>query len=518
MSILKIKNLSVSFNGKEVVKNVSFNIKKGEILALVGESGSGKTITALSIIKLLTNAAELKGEVYFKDNNILALKNKQLQNIRGRKIAFIFQDPNSSLNPVLTVGNQVNEVLKAHTKLNKKSRFDKVLELFKIVGLDDIKDLYTRYPHQLSGGQKQRIIIAQALAADVEILIADEPTTALDVSIQKQILELIFKLKNTKNLSVLLITHDLSIVKKMADEVVVLKQGVIVESNTAKDFFNNQHHHPYSKLLLEALPKTTRKEKTLGENVLNAKDVSVFFPIKKGLFKRTVGYTKACKNISFNLKENENLAIVGESGSGKTTLAKAIIRQLDIYNGKIIYKNNNISKVAKNKYAKDVQIIFQNVTTAFNPRMRIGESILEGMQALKLENSNMLNVKKLLKRVELDEDMIVRYPHQLSGGQLQRAAIARAIAVKPKVIICDEPTSALDVTIRKQILDLLLKMQNHSNISFIFITHDMSIVRYFADSVLVIKQGEIVDKGDINYIFNSSENSYTKELLSAILV
>ena len=511
--LLSVENLSIFTKSQIIVKNISFSINQGEIFALVGESGSGKSLTALSIVDLMEKNLKKSGEIIYKDADLS--HSKIIQNYRGSEIAFIFQDPTNSLNPIMTIGEQVDEVLALHTDLSKKQRKSGVLALFEQVDLDTSVQMYARYPHQVSGGQKQRVMIACALAGGAKLLIADEPTTALDVTTQKQVLELLLNLRKNQKLSILLITHDLSVVKLMADRVAVMHQGSIIESRDKIEFFQNPIED-YSKELLVALPKGNRSGK-FGDVLIEGNKVKVYFPIKTGLFQRTTDYVRAVDEINFTLQQGQNLAIVGESGSGKTTLAKAIMRQLDLHDGHIRMNNEAIKNYNRKSYASKVQIIFQNVTSSFNPRMRISQTLLEGLQALNPSQANATYLNELLKEVELEPELMHRYPHELSGGQLQRLSIARAISVNPEVIICDEPTSALDATVKVQILDLLLRLQREKGMSYIIITHDISIVDYFADHMIVMKQGKALESGATQDILTNPQNHYTQALLSSVL-
>jgi len=512
-SLLSVENLSIFTKSQKIVKNISFSINEGEIFALVGESGSGKSLTALSIVDLLAKNLQKSGNIIYQNSDLS--HSQQIQNFRGSEIAFIFQDPTNSLNPIMTIGEQVDEVLSLHTNLHKKQRKSRVLELFGQVDLDTTAQMYARYPHQVSGGQKQRIMIACALAGGAKLLIADEPTTALDVTTQKQVLDLLLNLRKNQKLSILLITHDLSVVKLMADKVAVMHQGKIIENRDKIEFFQNPIEQ-YSKELLVSLPEGERDQQ-YGEVLMKGDNVKVYFPIKTGLFQRTTDYVRAVDEVNFTLKQGQNLAIVGESGSGKTTLAKAILRQLDLHEGSVYVGNEQIEHYARKVYASKVQIVFQNVTSSFNPRMRISQTLLEGLEALNPNQANLTYLGELLQEVELDPELMHRYPHELSGGQLQRLSIARAISVNPEIIICDEPTSALDATVKVQILNLLLRLQREKGVSYIIITHDISIVDYFADTVIVMKQGKALESGNTQEILNNPQNDYTKALLSSVL-
>lgn len=513
-TLLRVKNLSIFTDKQKIVKNIDFSIAKAQVFALVGESGSGKSLTALSIVNLLAKNLKSSGEVLYQGENLL--HHQKIQNFRGSEIAFVFQDPTNCLNPIMNIGEQVEEVLSMHGNLSRKERKKRVLELFRQVDLDDTEQMYQRYPHQISGGQKQRVMIASALAGGAKLLIADEPTTALDVTTQKQVLELLVKLKKNQNLSVLLITHDLAVVKLISDRVAVMHQGEIIENRPSVEFFQSPEQD-YSKALLVSLPKGKRAQ-DFGQTLISAQGMKVYFPIKTGLFQRISDYVRAVDEISFDLKQGQNLAIVGESGSGKTTLAKAIMRQLSMHEGQLYFQGRVIGDYAQKDYAQLVQIVFQNVTSSFNPRLRIVDTLLESIEALNPRQANLETIHDLLKQVELEPELANRYPHELSGGQLQRLSIARALSVNPKVIICDEPTSALDATIKVQILDLLLKIQKQKGLSFIIITHDISLVDYFADEVIVMKDGRVVESGASSVVLNEPKNDYTRALLSSVLV
>lgn len=517
-TLLSVENLSIFTDSQKIVKNINFHIQLGEIFALVGESGSGKSLTALSIVDLLAKNLKKSGKITYQQTDLSHCQ--KIENFRGAEIAFIFQDPTNSLNPIMTIGQQIDEMLVLHTNLSKKQRKSRIFELFRQVELEDSESMIRRYPHQISGGQKQRVMIACALAGGAKLLIADEPTTALDVTTQKQVLELLQNLRKNQNLSILLITHDLSVVKLISDRVGVMHQGRLIETQDKDDFFANPIEQ-YSKELLTTLPHASRNQ-IFGDLLLQGRDLKVYFPIKSGIFRRTTGYIKALDQLDFDLKQAQNLAIVGESGSGKTTLAKAIMRQLTLFDGVIRFNDvdhalKNIDNFKRRSFAKKVQIVFQNVSSSFNPRMRISQTLLEALYALNPAKAKLSHVAQLLQEVELDPELMHRYPHELSGGQLQRLSIARAISVDPEVIICDEPTSALDATVKVQILDLLLRLQQEKGVSYIVITHDISIVDYFADTVIVMKQGKVLEQGDAQAILTNPKDDYTKALLSSVL-
>lgn len=522
--ILKVENLTVMAKKTMLLKSVSFEIQKGEVFALVGESGSGKSLSSLAIMRLLPDALKITaGDIVLNNQSIFSISEFEMQKIRGRKIAMIFQEPMTALNPVMHIGEQVAEVIRLHLDLDEKNIQEKVVALFEEVALKDTKERYHWYPHQLSGGQKQRVMIAMALACEPELLIADEPSTALDVTIQAQVLELLKEIQKKRALSILFITHDLAVVAQMADTIAVMKEGEIVETSKRETFFVSPKH-PYTKSLLkDAMPlKETRRTSKESENLLVVKDLKVHFPIKKGFFKRTQGYTKAVDGVSFSIKKGQTLALVGESGSGKSTIGTAVLRLLDIAEGSVVFKDVELltlSQKALQPFRKKIQIVFQDPFAALNPRMTIGEIIREGMMSLGIGSKDKTiqdgYIKELLQKVDLEAEHMYRYPHEFSGGQRQRIGIARALAVEPELIICDEPTSALDVSVRAQVLNLLKKLQNESGLSYLFITHDLSIIPMVADEVAVMKEGKIIEQGRVKDVMNNPQHEYTKRLLEA---
>lgn len=521
--ILKIKKLTLKTKNKTLIDSISFDIEEGEIFALVGESGSGKSLTSLSIMRLLPDAIKItSGDILLRDKSLFKLPEYQMQKVRGKAIAMIFQEPMSALNPVMSVGEQVAEVLRLHLNLKEGKIEDKVISLFDEVGIKEPKQRYNSYPHQLSGGQKQRVMIAMALACEPDLLIADEPTTALDVTIQAQVLSLLKDIQKNRSLSILFITHDMGVVSQMADKIAVMRYGQIVEQNSADKFFSNPTH-PYTKqLLADVQIVKTQKEITTNQTLLEVRDLKVYFPIKKGLFQRTVGYVKAVNRVSLSIPKGKTLALVGESGSGKSTIGGAILRLLDITEGEILFDGTDIANISPKKlmpYRSKIQIVFQDPYSALNPRMSIGEIIREGMISLKIEpkdkESQNRVIEELLEKVGLDREHFYRYPHEFSGGQRQRIGIARALAVKPKLIICDEPTSALDVSVRSQVLKLLKILQKEEELSYLFITHDLSIVPMIADEVAVMKDGKIVEQGLVEEVMENPKEFYTKKLLES---
>jgi len=523
-SILSVENLSLTIGKEKLLNSVSFEIKRGEIFALVGESGSGKSLTSLAIMRLLPEVISVSsGDIKLKNNSLFALQESQMQKIRGKSIAMIFQEPMSALNPVMTVGEQVAEVIKIHLGLKKEAIKDKVISLFEEVALKNPKERYNWYPHQLSGGQKQRVMIAIALACEPDLLIADEPTTALDVTIQAQVLTLLKKIREVRNLSILFITHDMAIVSQMADRVAVMRQGEILEQADCKAFFNNPQH-PYTKSLLKDA-MATKEERETGEErdrLLEVEDLKVYFPIKKGFFQRTVGHVKAVDSVTLSIPRGKTLALVGESGSGKSTIGQAILSLVSITGGKVKFESQDLGRLSQAElkpYRRKIQIIFQDPFSALNPRMTIGNIIREGMVSLGVGPNNRIEqdeyIKELLLKVELEAEYFERYPHEFSGGQRQRIGIARALAVEPELIICDEPTSALDVSVRAQVLSLLRKLQEESGVSYLFITHDLSIVPIIADDVAVMKEGKIVEYGSIENVMENPQHEYTQKLLKS---
>ena len=510
-----------------LISDVSFEIHAGEIFALVGESGSGKSLTSLAIMRLLPEALRVTdGQIHLNHQSLFALPEYKMQKVRGKQVAMIFQEPMTSLNPVMRVGEQVAEVLRVHLRLSTKVARAKAIELFEEVGIPNPADRVDWYPHQLSGGQKQRVMIAMALACEPDLLIADEPTTALDVTIQAQVLDLLKQIRDKRGLAILFITHDMGVVNEMADTVAVMKQGRIVEQAEKAHFFT-QPEHPYTqKLLADAVPKHEFKPVLETQTLLQVNDLKVHFPIKKGIFQRTVGYVKAVDGISLTIPKGQTLALVGESGSGKSTIGQAILKLVDTTDGSVAFTNEqaqiNLTQLSEKQmkpYRKKVQVIFQDPFSALNPRMTISEIIREGMTSLKVgpqdKPSQDRRIDELLEQVGLLPEHKYRYPHEFSGGQRQRIGIARALAVEPELIICDEPTSALDVSVRAQVLALLDDLQQQYQMSYLFITHDLSIIPAIAHHVAVMKQGKIVEQGGVEAIMKSPQHPYTQKLLSS---
>jgi len=526
-SLLSVEHLSVSFNGRQtVVDDISFAINPGETFALVGESGSGKSITALSVLRLLPNNARLTASaIKLQGDNLLNRSEYELCAIRGRRIGLIFQDPMSSLNPVMTIGSQIEEVIKIHFSLPSEEIKQRVLELLQQVEIPNPQQRLKDYPHQLSGGQRQRVMIAIALAGKPDLLIADEPTTSLDVTIQAQILALLKKLQQQTGMGLWLISHDLALVSTIADRVAVMQQGKIVETGSTADFFSNPQH-PYTRKLLNALPSMQScltHNKQEQPPLLQVHDFYCHYPIRKGIFRRVVGYVRAVDGVSFTIQQGKTLALVGESGCGKTTLGKSLLNLIPGV-GQVVINGIELSRLTGEELRQqraNIQIVFQDPFSSMNPRMLVGDIIAEGITALHPNVSadeRKARVRQLLKQVGLPEDSALRYPHEFSGGQRQRICIARALAVEPKLIVCDEPTSALDVSVQAQIIQLLKTLQQEKGVSYLFITHDLAVVAEIADDVAVMYQGKIVEHGLVAQVLTQPEHVYTQKLLAAVPV
>ena len=534
-NILQVKNLTVSTGTgtkkTDIVNNISFTIERGETFVLLGESGSGKSITALSIMRLLPAAIKISdGSVILHTTNLFQLPENKMRKIRGAKIGMIFQEPQTSLNPVLTAGQQISETLRQHDNLSKKQCIKRSIELLDAVGIPDAERRINEYPHQFSGGMKQRIMIAIALAGKPDLLIADEPTTALDVTIQAQVLNLLRKLQSETGMSILFITHDIGVASQMADHIAVMQNGSIVELKTKKELFSNPENS-YTQKLFDAIPSWEKRteeneieeiERTERTSLLKVKDLKVYYPIRKGIFKRTIGHVRAVDSVTIDLHAGETVAIVGESGSGKTTMGKGILQLLEVTSGDITYQKTDLNRLdapSLRKLRSDIQIVFQDPYSSMNPRMMVNDIIQEGMLAQGVGESKKErdeHTVKLLEQVGLLPEYRYRYPHEFSGGQRQRICIARALAVKPKLIICDEPTSALDVSVQAQILSLLKDLQKEYQLGYLFITHNISVVEYIAHYVAVMYEGKIVEQGAVEKILKNPKNPYTKNLLSAV--
>ncbi len=575
--LLEFKNLVTEFKteGKSVkaVKGVSFTLNKGETIGIVGESGSGKSVTSLSAMRLIPSPpGEITGgEIIFHKNDdsevdLLSISEEEMRTYRGNDIAMIFQEPMTSLNPVFTCGDQVVEAIMLHQKVSKKEAKEITIKLFEEVQLPEPERIYSTYPHQISGGQKQRVMIAMAMSCQPSVLIADEPTTALDVTVQKTILQLMQKLQKERDMGIMFITHDLGVIAELADKVVVMYKGDIVEQGNVWDIFTNPQH-PYTKGLLAcrppldkrytflptvsdfmkvdengnvidngisvseftkdlAIPDSDRKDKQkklfAKEPILQVKNLKTYFAIRNGFFGGVTGHVKAVDDVTFDVYPGETLGLVGESGCGKTTTGRTILRLEEPTEGQMIYKGRDIAKMNAEElrsFRKEVQIIFQDPYSSLNPRMTIGNAIMEPMQVhgiLENDDQRKKRVEELLERVSLDPSHFYRYPHEFSGGQRQRIGIARALAVNPKFIICDESVSALDVSVQAQVLNLLNELKEEFGLTYIFISHDLSVVKYMSDRMVVMQEGKIEEMGDADQIYNKPGTPYTQKLIDAI--
>jgi peptide/nickel transport system ATP-binding protein len=558
LPLLRINELSIEFisDGQTslAVENISLEVSRGEILALVGESGSGKSVTALSVLKLLPQppAVYPGGSILFSEDgktsiDLLKASFKELQKIRGNKISMIFQEPMTSLNPVMSCGNQVMEVLRLHKKLPVAAAKKTTIEWFEKVQLPDPPGIFNRYPHQLSGGQKQRVMIAMAMCCQPSLLICDEPTTALDVTVQKTILELIKDLQKQQDMGVIFITHDLGVVKEIADRVAIMYKGKIVEQDKAEKIFNAPSHD-YTKALIACRPSLHPKGSVLpvvsdflngqrtelpkkqnksyqgvtGDLLVEVKDLVVDFPGKRNFFGKASTYVTAVDHVSFSVLKGETLGLVGESGCGKTTLGRTLLHLVEPRSGKILYNSKDISKLGtkeERNLRKDIQLIFQDPFSSLNPRLTIGNAIAEPMRIAGIEKSSSARRKKveeLLDRVNLSPKMATRYPHEFSGGQRQRIVIARALALSPEFIVCDESVSALDVSVQAQVLNLLNELKNDLGLTMLFISHDLSVVRYMSDRIMVMHKGRIIESGPATEVYDNPREEYTKKLVSSI--
>src|SRR6056297_1624648 len=525
MSVLEVRNLSVTFGqaGQEVhaVRGVSFHVDKGETVALVGESGSGKSVTALSTVSLLSGVAGVTGSVTYNGREMVGASDTTLREIRGNDISFICQEPMTSLNPLHTLEKQITESLALHQGLSGEAARDRIVQLLERVGIREAASRLIAYPHQLSGGQRQRVMIAMALANKPGILIADEPTTALDVTIQAQILELLAELKREEGMGLLFITHDLNVVSRIADRVCVMKDGRIVESGPTREIFDNPSHD-YTRKLLAARPSGAPDPVPEGAKpVVATNDLRVWFPIEKGFLRRTVGHVKAVNAASIEVRAGETLGIVGESGSGKTTLALAIMRLIQSEGG-ITFDGEDVhgwSTRALRRRRRDMQIVFQDPFGSLSPRMTCEQIIAEGLGVHGNPDGRPVRelVAEVMQEVDLDPVTMDRYPHEFSGGQRQRIAIARAMILRPKMVVLDEPTSALDMTVQVQIVDLLRRLQVKYGLAYLFISHDLAVVRAMSHRVVVMKQGDIVEYAESETLFKSPQTEYARNLLQAAL-
>lgn len=530
--LLRIHQLTIAMHTSHglvpAVSNVNLEILPGETLALVGESGGGKTMISLAIMQLLPLSARVKNnsEIWLGEQELLALPEIEMRSIRGRRIGMIFQEAMTALNPVLTIGEQISEVLRKHFHLTHRQRHQRCLELLCEVGMDEPERALQNYPHQLSGGMRQRAMIAMALAGEPELLIADEPTTALDVTLQAQVIHLLISLQQKRRMSMLFITHDLGVVAEVADKVAVIKHGEIVEFTTKQAFFTAPQN-AYSIKLFDALPTWEKRDvpprqSTATEPLLQLEHVKIYFPVRKGILQRTVAHVKAVDDISLNLYPGRTLALVGESGSGKTTLGKGIIRLIKPTGGQILFDHRDLIKIngkALRQVRSDISIVFQDPFAAMDPRMLVYDILAEGMIAQKIgknEAERTAKIDYLLTQVGLDPESKWLYPHEFSGGQRQRLCIARSLALAPKLIILDEPTSALDLSVQMQLLQLLEKLQAEFNFSYLLITHNFAVVAYLADEVAVMHHGKLVEHGDVQAILNKPQHVYTRQLLAAV--
>ena len=531
-ALLDVKDLKVRFAAEnhsvQAVDGVDLRIQQGETFALLGESGSGKSVTALSITRLLPKTAKSTGAILFNGTDLLTLSNKKMRGFRGRRIAMIFQEPQTSLNPALTVGKQVGETLAQHGNLTGRAQRKRVIELLEAVEIPDPAQRMDEYPHQFSGGMKQRVMLAMALAGEPDLLIADEPTTALDVTTQARILALLKKIQRDTGMAMLFITHDLAVASQVADRVAVMNKGKLVETASTRRFFS-QPQHPYSKILFDSLPDASKNRvRDAGEMPLQAEpmlrvsELKVHFPMQTGFFGRPAGYLRAVDGVSLELAQGRTLAVVGESGSGKTTLGKGILQLLKPAGGAVFLTGDNLSDLSASQLRQrrtDMQVVFQDPFSSMNPQMMVKDIIEEGMLSLGAEKNSRVRqalVDELLDQVGLEPDFKYRYPHEFSGGQRQRICIARALAVRPKLLICDEPTSALDVTVQARILELLASLQEELGLAYLFITHNISVVASFAHYVAVMYQGRIVEQGATGSVLSAPRHEYTKTLLSAV--
>lgn len=521
--VLQICDLNVSFRQDghltQAVRNVSFSVSRGETVALVGESGSGKSVSALSTVSLLGDSAEVTGSVTYAGQEMIGAPEKLLRRVRGNDISFIFQEPMTSLNPLHTIEKQLGESLALHQGVVGTGARARILDLLEKVGIRDAERRLNAYPHELSGGQRQRVMIAMALANKPDVLIADEPTTALDVTIQAQILNLLYDLKQTENMGLLFITHDLGIVRRIADRVCVMQKGEIVEQGPTKELFANPQH-PYTKKLLSAEPKGQPDPVPTGsEIVAETEHLKVWFPIQRGFLKRTVGYVKAVNDATITVRAGETVGIVGESGSGKTTLALAIMR-LIASEGRVVYMGQDLRQWSTRdlrRLRKDMQIVFQDPYGSLSPRLTCMQIIAEGLAVHGGDDKRNKRdiVAEVMTEVGLDPATMDRYPHEFSGGQRQRIAIARAMVLRPRLVVLDEPTSALDMTVQVQIVELLRSLQRKYGLAYLFISHDLKVVRAMSHKMLVMQAGDIVEQGDADDLFNRPKTDYTRLLLQA---
>ena len=525
MSLLNVEQLSITFpmvgQTVQAVSNISFSIDKGQWMALVGESGSGKSVSAQALLQLLPATAEISGKAIFDGQDLLALSPEAIRKVRGKRIAMIFQEPMSALNPLHTIGRQLTEMITLHQSVGHAAIQARILELLEMVGLSHFKTRLKSYPHQLSGGERQRVMIAMAMANRPDLLIADEPTTALDVTLQRQILRLLKQLQINHGMAVLLITHDLTIVRQLADKVAIMRQGELVEQGETKALFANPQHK-YTQKLLASEPKGTALPLPAdAPEILHCEQLRVHFPIRRGLLGRTKGYVKAVDGVSLTLKQGQTIGIVGESGSGKTTLGLGLLRLIES-KGPIVFCGQNIEQFKLRELRplrQRMQIVFQDPFGSLNPRLCVGQIIGEGLRVHRPDiatNERRQLARAMLDRIGLKGEMFDRFPHEFSGGQRQRISIARAMILEPALVVLDEPTSALDLTVQSQILDLLKKFQEEQKLSYLFISHDLRVIRAISHEVLVMKSGIVVEHQPTEALFAAPKHEYTKQLLAAL--
>lgn len=518
-SLIEIRNLCVAFNGQQVVRDLSLDVRAGECLALVGESGSGKSVTAHSILQLLPKAGtQCSGSITYRGQQLLGASDRTLQELRGNRIAMIFQEPMTSLNPLHTVARQIGETLLLHRGIGGRQAQARIIELLELVGIQQPHKRLKAYPHELSGGQRQRVMIAMALACEPELLIADEPTTALDVTVQRKILLLLKSLQERLNMSLLLISHDLNLVHSVAQRVCVMRAGEIVEQADCKSLFKSPQH-PYSRLLLDAEPAGEPLPRDTRENVLEVDNLRVWFSLAGGVFRRHQEYLKAVDDISLTIERGKTLGIVGESGSGKSTLGQAILRLLES-RGSIRFRGqalDGLNQTQMRPWRREMQVVFQDPYGSLSPRMSVAQIIAEGLEVHNQLDAVQCDVEviRALEEVGIDPQSRHRYPHEFSGGQRQRIAIARALVLKPALILLDEPTSALDRTVQKQVVALLRELQEKHGLTYLFISHDLAVVRALAHDVIVVKDGKVVERGASHDVFDAPQQAYTRELLAA---
>ena len=522
--ILDVRDLNVSFRQDgavtHAVRGVSFSVARGETLAIVGESGSGKSVSALSTVGLLGDSAEVSGSVTYDGQQLIGASDRLLRQVRGNDISFIFQEPMTSLNPLHTIEKQLGESLALHQGVTGEAARARILDLLHKVGIPGAEERLRAYPHELSGGQRQRVMIAMALANKPDVLIADEPTTALDVTIQAQILNLLADLKQDENMGLLFITHDLNIVRRIADRVCVMEKGEVVETGPTAEIFANPKH-PYTQKLLSAEPSgRPAPVPDNAETIVETEDLRIWFPIKQGFMRKVVGHVKAVNSATLDVRAGETLGIVGESGSGKTTLALAIMR-LIASEGRVSYVGQDLrgwSVRQLRRLRKDMQIVFQDPFGSLSPRMTCAEIIAEGLGVHKVDahRDKRELVTEVMREVGLDPATMDRYPHEFSGGQRQRIAIARAMVLRPRLVVLDEPTSALDMTVQVQIVDLLRKLQEKYGLAYLFISHDLAVVRAMSHKVMVMKRGDVMEYAPVDAIFDAPTSDYTRELMSAV--